>query len=350
VDSEHASSDRTHDPRELADLVSAALSTARVFALPLRDRFRGITERTGVLLSGPAGWGEFAPFAEYSDAQCVPWLESALEAALIGWPPFRRASVPVNVTVPVVDPDRAATLVAASGCSTAKVKVAGPGDFAETLAADAVRIRAVREALGNGGAIRVDANGAWTVAEAVRALSTLELAAAGLEYAEQPCRSIAELAEVRRSVQIPIAADESIRLADDPERVALAEAADIAVLKVAPLGGVRRALRVASRSGLRIVVSSAVDTSVGLAAGLALAAASPDLTLACGLGTATMLVRDVCSDPLTPLKGQLRVRSTATAPDLLAETVASAEITAYWQARLNRVAQLLSRRDGPPSG
>jgi O-succinylbenzoate synthase len=203
------------------------LSTARVFAIPLVERFRGITVREGVLLRGPAGWAEFAPFRDYDDAECAPWLRAAVDSATSPWPERRRVRVEVNTTVPVVSPERAMTLVRASGCRTAKVKVADPG---VGLTADADRVAAVREALGPAGRIRIDANGAWTVAEAMAAVAVLDKAAGGLEYVEQPCRSLAELAQVRRLVAPPIAADESIRRAADPGRVALAGAADIAVI------------------------------------------------------------------------------------------------------------------------
>src|ERR1700722_13798706 len=230
------------------------LDGLRAFAIPMPVRFRGITVREGALIEGPAGWGEFSPFAEYGPRECARWLASALESATEGWPAPVRDRIPVNVTVPAVGPEQAMRIVAASGCRTAKVKVAE--------AADIERVEAVREALGPSGRIRVDANGGWDTAQAARMLR--RLAAFGLEYAEQPCATLDELAELRRHVDIPVAADESIRRADDPLLVRAKGAADIVVLKVQPLGGVRAALRVAEACGLPVVVSSAVDTSVGL--------------------------------------------------------------------------------------
>jgi O-succinylbenzoate synthase len=321
-----------------ADGLRALLATATVFALPMVERFRGITVREGVLLNGPAGWAEFAPFRDYDDRQCVPWLRAAIESATVPWPDPVRSSVEVNTTVPVVGADRAAELVRASGCRTAKVKVADPG---ADLAADVERVAGVRAALGPTGRIRIDANAAWTVHEAVRAIEALDVAAGGLEYAEQPCRTLPELAEVRRRVQVRIAADESIRHATDPAKVALAGAADIAIVKVAPLGGVRAALRVARGAGLPVVVSSAVDSSVGLAAGVALAAALPELPYACGLGTADLLSFDVTSATLSPVGGKLAVRRKSPEPDLLAKVAADPSVTSYWLARLGRVAALL---------
>ncbi|HEY5879937.1 MAG TPA: o-succinylbenzoate synthase, partial [Nakamurella sp.] len=236
------------------DLVDL-LGTARVFALPMVHRFRGVTVREGVLLRGSAGWGEFAPFRDYTDRQCVPWLRAAIESATTPWPGPRRARVPVNVIVPVIDPARAADLVAESGCRTAKVKVADPGTDPAT---DLARVTAVRRALGPDGRIRVDANGAWSVAAAVDAIARLDEAAGGLEYVEQPCATLAELADLRPRIRPLIAADESIRRADDPAAVRLTDAADVAVVKVAPLGGVRAALRIARDAGVPAVVSSAV--------------------------------------------------------------------------------------------
>jgi len=323
-------------PTDLGDL----LRSARVFAIPLTSRFRGIEVREGVLLDGPAGWSEFAPFRDYDDTACLPWLHAAIDSASRNWPDPVRDRIPVNCTVPVLDPAVAAALVTASGCRTAKLKVA---DARAGLDADVARVAAVREALGPAGRIRVDANGAWSVDEAVVALTELSAAAGGLEYAEQPCATIAELAEVRRRTDVPIAADESIRLAADPAKVALAGAADVAVLKVAPLGGAFAALRVALTCGLPVVVSSAIDTSVGLAAGLALAGALPELPYDCGLATAALLSGDPTTRPGTPVGGSLPVPLYAPAPtpDLLHRWAADAPTTRYWLDRLHRVADLL---------
>src|ERR1700689_1827995 len=282
------------------------LGTIRAFAIPMRTKFRGITVREGALIQGPAGWGEFSPFAEYGPAESARWLASAIESATVPWPAPVRDFVPVNVTVPAVGPERAYAIVAASGCRTAKVKVAERG---QREAEDIERVAAVRDALdaaGPGGRIRGDANGGWSVERATRLLRLLS--SYGLEYAEQPCASLEELAEVRRAVDIPIAADESIRKAEDPLKVRAAGAADIVMVKVQPLGGVRAALRGAQACGLPVVVSSAVDTSVGLAAGLALAAALPALPYACGLATMSLLDGDVTAAPLAEAGGQLPVR------------------------------------------
>ena len=321
----------------MADHLADLLSTAQVFSIPMVQPFRGVTVREGVLLRGPFGWAEFAPFRDYGDSDCVPWLLAAVESATMPWPQPVRDRIEVNTTVPVVTPERAGELVRASGCRTAKVKVADPRT---DLVDDARRVAAVREALGPQGRIRVDANAAWTVQEAVEAIELLDEAADGLEYVEQPCRSLEELAQVRQRVAPPIAADESIRRAADPARVALAGAADIAVIKVAPLGGVRTALRVAAAAGLPVVISSAVDTSVGLAAGLALAAALPELHHACGLGTVSLLATDVTTSTLRPIGGYLSVPDRAPTPDRYPDVVADRETARFWLDRLHRVAAL----------
>jgi len=313
------------------------LVTLRAFAIPMRTKFRGITVREGALIQGPAGWGEFSPFAEYGPAESARWLASAIESATVPWPDPVRDSVPVNVTVPAVGPERAYEIVAGSGCRTAKVKVAERG---QREAEDVERVAAVRDALdaaGPGGRIRVDANGGWSVDTAARLLR--QLARYGLEYAEQPCATLDELARLRRLVDIPIAADESIRKAEDPLKVRAAGAADIVMVKVQPLGGVRAALRVAEACGLPVVVSSAVDTSVGLAAGVALAAALPALPYACGLATMSLLAGDVTADPLAPEAGELPVRRPAVDLTQLARWETD---PAPWRERAAAAARFLS--------
>ncbi len=262
----------------------------------MRVPFRGITTREVALLEGPCGWGEFGPFPEYEPAEAARWLGAAVEAAWVGWPEALRASVPVNATVPAVGPERVAEVLARfPGCTTAKVKVAERGQSVDD---DVARVAEVRAVMGSGARVRVDANGAWSVDEAVAALG--RLAPHDLEYAEQPCASVEELRDLRialarRGIDVPVAADESIRRAEDPVRVRELEAADVVVVKVAPLGGVAAALRVVEACGLPAVVSSALDTSVGIAAGVALAAALPTLDHACGLGTVALLEGDVAT-------------------------------------------------------
>ena len=306
-----------------------------VYSIPMRTRFRGITVREGVLLRGDFGWGEFSPFLEYDAPTARPWLAAALEAAAGDWPEPLRHEVPVNVTVPACDPDRARQIVLASnGCRTAKVKVAEPG---QAVAQDEARLEAVRDAIGVDGLVRVDANGGWSVDEAVATIPLLDRAAGGLEYVEQPVATVEDLALVRRRVDVPIAADESIRRAEDPYRVRDLQAADIAVLKVQPLGGVRACLRIADDIGLPVVVSSAIETSVGIAAGVALAAALPELRHACGLATVQLLAGDVTDRPLLPVGGMLPVRRPEVSESLLDRWSAGPERRDHWAGRLHDV-------------
>lgn len=314
----------------LAELLDAAV----VVALPMRTRFRGIQTREALLFHGPAGWGEFGPFVEYGDAEAAPWLAAGIEAAYLGPPAPCREVIEVNATVPAVPAERVAEILARSpGASTAKVKVAEPG---QRLADDVARVAAARELCAR---VRVDANGGWSVPQAVEAIAAL----GDVEYVEQPCRSVEELAAVRRAVSVPIAADESIRKAADPLRVVAAEAADVAVLKVAPLGGMRSVLGLAECIGLPVVISSAVDTAVGIAAGVAAAAALPALEHACGLGTSSLLEIDV-GQPFQSDDARLQPRwfGAAGALDIPAAALADAQRDAWWRDRLQRVHAVLA--------
>ena len=319
-------------------MIGAETGELHVYAVPLRRRFRGIDVRQGMLIHGQAGWGEFSPFAEYDDAEAAAWWRAAEEAAGIGWPPPVRDKIPVNATVPAVPAAEVATVMAAfPGCGTAKVKIAEPG---QTAADDQARLEAVRAVLGSAGHIRVDANGGWDLDMAARYLPLYDRAVGGLEYAEQPCATVEDMAALRRRVDIPIAADESIRRSDDPIRVVRLGAADVAVLKVQPMGGVRVCLRLAEELGLPVVVSSALETSVGIGAGVALAAALPELPFACGLGTAALLSRDVVDDPLVPVDGVLPVRRPEPDPTSLAMARADQATAAWWRDRARRAAKL----------
>jgi O-succinylbenzoate synthase len=311
-----------------------------VFKIEMLLRFRGVTSREGVIIHGPAGVGEFSPFWDYGPDESAAWLQAAIEAADLDYPTARRDRIAVNCTVPAVGSDRAASIVAQShGCRTAKVKVAEPG---KPLDEDVERVAAVRSALGTDGRLRVDANGGWSVTQAVEAISAL--AEYDLEYVEQPCASVEELAELRRLVDVPIAADESIRRAADPLRVRALDAADIAVLKVQPLGGVRACLRIAEQIGLPVVVSSALETSVGIAAGVALAAALPELPYACGLATASMLRNDVTREPFVPVDGFLDVRRPHVDDALVGSASAPRPAQSRWLDRVQECEAVLASR------
>lgn len=337
---------RAQDPTGLLEGIDRAV----VWDIPLTTRFRGLTRRDGVLLHGPGGWGEVSPFWDYGSEASAPWLAAGLaQARGAVAPPRYRENILVNVTVPEITGSQAGKLVASSGARTAKVKVSGAAsgtNAASALAQDIERLEAVRDALGRGGRIRIDANGGWDLETACQVLPRLDKAAGGLEYAEQPCAGVEDLAALRRKVDVPIAADESIRLSRDPLEVVRAMAADVAVLKVAPLGGVHRALDLAERLGLPAVVSSALDTSVGIAAGVTLASTLPVLGHACGLGTVKLLRRDVAVPSAAPAQGMLPVRDVHVSSRLLAVAVADDDLTARWQVRLTHLlGALRSRRE-----
>jgi len=289
---------------------------------------------------GPAGWGEWSPFLDYAGNELVPWLRAADEAAEHSWPAPLRTEIAVNSTVPTVGPEEAYGIARAAGCGTAKVKVAERG---QALTDDAARLEAVRDALGTGGKLRIDANGGWSVDEAFAAIK--QLSHFDLEYVEQPCATVAELADLRlllprSGLNVPIAADESIRRAEDPYQVAALEAADIAVLKVQPLGGVSACLQIAERIGLPVVVSSALETSIGIRAGLALAAALPELPYACGLNTVALLTDDLVTDRLLAVDGVIRLRDPVIEESEIESHRANNEIEQFWQARLVQTREL----------
>lgn len=323
--------------------VEELLERAHVVALPMRVRFRGVDVREALLLEGPSGWGEFSPFLEYADVESSRWLAAALESAYAVWPAPVRDAVPVNATVPAIGADRVPEVLARfDGCTTAKVKVAERG---QTLDDDVERVAAVRSAMGPSARIRVDANGGWDVGTATQALR--RLTAYDLEYAEQPCSRVEELVELRTAlarngIDVAIAADESIRKAEDPLRVARLGAADVVVVKVAPLGGVSAALEIVEACGLPAVVSSALDTSVGIAAGVALAAALPSLEFACGLGTVGLFERDVAATSWRPRGGRLSTGRAVPDARALAELAAAPDRQRWWRERLVRCHAVLA--------
>jgi O-succinylbenzoate synthase len=331
----------------VTDLPSAdaLLETLHVVSIPMRVRFRGVDVREAVLFEGPSGWGEFAPFPEYDDDESARWLAAGIEEAYAARPAPRRDVVAVNATVPAVAPEQVPDVLSRfDGCTTAKVKVAEAGQSVED---DMARISAVRDAMGPHARIRIDANGGWDVEQATEALR--RSAAYGIEYAEQPCASVEELATLRTTlarngIDIRIAADESIRKADDPMRVARLGAADIVVVKVAPLGGIASALEIVEACGLPAVVSSALDTSVGISAGVALAAALPSLDHACGLGTVGLFTSDVAAEPMRPRGGNLSPRRVTPDPAALDRLAAPPDRQQWWRDRLSRCHAVLGAR------
>jgi O-succinylbenzoate synthase len=299
----------------------------------MRMRFRGIMVREVALIDGPAGWGEFGAFLEYAPPEAAYWLASAIESAYGTKPVSLRRRIPINATVPAVPAAQVPEVLARfPGVTTAKVKVAEPG---QVLADDVARVNAVRAMVPT---VRVDANGGWSVEQAVAAAAALT-ADGPLEYLEQPCATVAELALLRRRIDIPVAADESIRRAADPLAVVRAGAVDIAVLKVAPLGGVAALLRIAAAIDIPVVISSALDSAVGIAAGLAAAAALPRLEHACGLGTGGLFVDDVAD--LAVADGCLAVTEVLPDPARLAALAAPADRRDWWIARVRDCRALL---------
>lgn len=319
---------------------------ASPFALPLRAKFRNTTVRTGVLIAGSTGWGEFAPFSEYDDAIAGKWLAGALEAAFGKFPEKNRTSIPVNAIIPILDvaSTRAAVTnaVANFGMTTIKIKVADGNN--PNLADDIARVKVVREtldALGVAGKIRIDANGIWSLSEAITNLEQLVEAAGGLDYVEQPCATVAELAELKSVMQswhepVHIAVDESIRLANSLDVTAIQDVAHVAILKAIPVGGVAAALEIANAINLPVVVSGSLDTSVGLSSGIALAASVPNLYGACGLGTGLLFAQDLVTETTLPINGEIMVRRAAPDSHLLAQAGAavSQDEREWWQNRI----------------
>jgi len=309
----------------LTDLESFELYPVRI---PMRYRFRRVEHREAILIHGPMGWGEFSPFPDYPPGVSARWLAAGLELACGKLPEPVRREIPTNVTVPAVDPEAAASLVRESGAATAKVKVADPGSTEEE---DEARLAAVRDALGPDGKIRIDVNAAWDLETATRRLE--RLSRFDLEYVEQPVATIEEMVELRRRVEVLLAADELVRQSPHPLQVVEMGAADILVLKVQPMGGVNRVLDLAQRSSVPVVISSALETSVGMYGGLLAASLLDDLSYACGLGTVPLLGGDPTVDPLIPQGGMLQVRRPEPDPELLAR----------WRPSRDRAAELLRR-------
>lgn len=299
------------------------LERAHVVALPMAVRFRGITTREALLIDGPAGWGEFSPFVEYEAPEAAHWLAAGLESAFTGLPEAH-GWVEVNGTVPAVAAEQVpGVLERFPGVRTFKVKVAEKG---QSLDDDIARVSAVRAARPDA-VLRVDANRGWSVGEALRAAGSL----GDLEYIEQPCATVEELAEVRARCSTPIAADESIRRASDPYRVVRAGAADVGVVKPAPLGGVRRLTEISRELGLDLTVASALDTAVGIDAGLV--AARLTGSRAAGLATQRLFLEDV-AEPRELVDGRLEVSRTTPDPERLHGLRAPAERRDWWFARV----------------
>jgi O-succinylbenzoate synthase len=305
--------------------------------IPMRQRFRRVDHREAVLLRGPNGWGEFSPFPDYPPQVTTRWLASALELACGDIPSPVREVIPVNVTVPAVDPETAVALVLESGASTAKVKIGDPSHSEED---DLKRVWAVREALGEEGNIRVDVNAAWDLETATVRLE--RLSEVGLQYAEQPVAGLDEMKSLRERVPVPLAADELVRQSPYPLQVIEEGAADVLILKVQPMGGVARVLDLASRSPIPVVISSALETSVGMYGGLLAASLLEELPYACGLGTVALIEGDPTKAPLVPRDGLLEVRRPEPDPELLRRWRPDRQLGAEMLRRLRAAAEVLT--------
>ena len=310
------------------------LATLRVITLPTRTNFRGVTYREVALMQGPQGWGEFSPFLEYDDKECRPWLASAIEAATVARPTRYRDAIAVNGTIPELNDKKEIEELMRSyqGVKTFKVKVG------RNLNEDVARVARVFSNAPKA-AIRVDVNGLWSVDEALTHLYAYYEEIGPLEYVEQPCATVEELRELKSKIKIPlrIAADEAIRKAADPFAIDLTDAADLVMLKVQPLGGIQRSLEIAAHHGLPVVVSSALESAIGIEYGLDLAASISDLTHDCGLATGSLLASDVAAHEIVDGKIALGQIS----PQLEGLDVAPDRFE-WWKNRIMRVGKLLT--------
>ena len=310
-----------------------ALASLRVLALPMRTTFRSLNIRETALFKGENGWGEFAPFVEYSDQESLPWLESAIEAADKALSPALRESIPINATVPASNDESEIEQILSwyPGVDTVKIKV-GTG-----IQEDLVRIAVVRKHLPKA-KIRIDVNGSWSVKETLSNISAIyEVTGDLLEYVEQPVASLDELKQLREgmSVDVKIAGDEVLRKAKDPFAISLDGAIDILMLKVSPLGGIKRAMDLASHHKLPVVISSALESAVGISYGLALAARVPNLDYACGLGTSALFNQDISDIPI--VNGAIKATSYPIDLDRVERYELKGERLEWWRNRISRV-------------
>ncbi len=312
-------------------MLGSILDSLQVISLPTKTNFRGVTQREVALFFGPIGWAEFSPFLEYGPEESVPWLVSAVESAYVAPPAPLRKVIEINATLPAVNDEAQVTEVLSwyPGCKTIKVKVG------ENFAADLQRITLVKK-LAPEARIRLDVNGAWTVDQATAFLLQLHRDIGEIEYVEQPCATLEELWALRKALptEILIAGDEIIRKSDDPLGVNLVGAVDLLVLKVAPLGGIKRCQGIASHFDLPVVVSSALESAIGISYGLKLAATLPTLPYANGLGTGALLSADVAT--LAIRAGEIEVGTVSPSIDSLAKYAVDAERLAWWRERIRQ--------------
>ena len=308
-------------------MLDLILDSLRVISLPTKTNFRGINHREVALFEGPQGWAEFSPFLEYGDSECAPWLACAIEAATVAAPTPLRSSIKVNATMPALNGESEVARILATfpGCSTVKIKV---GTNHEQ---DLARIASVRK-LQPEAKIRIDVNGLWSVDQATKFLEVC----GDIEYVEQPCATVEELRELKKRINVTIVGDEILRKSNNPFEVDLQGAVDVLMLKVQPLGGIVRANKLAQHHKLPVVVSSALESAVGISYGLKLAASIPDLNYACGLATGSLLSSNVAELEINA--GEIAVSNIVPSFTGL-ET--SAERYEWWKNRIMRTAKLL---------
>lgn len=323
----------------LSDLVA----NSKVVSIPLRTKFRGLTERELLIFEGPNGWSEWAAFPEYLDDEAASWLAAAIEWGYQDLPAIKRQSVAVNAVLPAVEPAEIAKILSRAGSfQTVKIKVAEKG---QSIEQDLARIKEVR-ILYPTAKLRLDANGGFEIDEALKLVEQLKESEIELEYFEQPVQTIAELSELKlelakRGLKVLIAADESVRKSSDPLAVEMAGAADVLVLKSAPLGGIASALEIAASSKLPIVASSAMQSSIGLAAELHFAASLETLEFDSGLGTMNLFAGDLTKDSLKPVDGVLEVRRPELNTSALDIFRAEDHRYDFWIDRLERCGRLI---------
>ena len=306
-------------------MLNEILASLQVLSLPTRTNFRSVTKREVALFQGPNGWGEFSPFLEYESAEAAYWLASGIEAAFGEPIKLQREQIEINATLPAVDSklDIAEILSWYPGAKVVKIKVGGD------LELDIARIKNTL-AINQNYLIRLDVNGGWSVIEAESSVARIidEVGIDSIQYMEQPVATLEELRQLK--LPIPVVGDEVIRKASDPFALDLNGAVDIVMLKVAPLGGIKRAMQIAAHHKLPVVVSSALESAIGISHGLRLAAALPELNYACGLATGRLLANDVAQIPITD--GKMQANSVL--PEGLLNYQAPAERRAWWENRI----------------
>jgi O-succinylbenzoate synthase len=293
----------------------------------MKTNFRGISVREVALIKGSEGWGEFSPFLEYDDAESAPWLASAIEAATTPKPQLYCSSVAINGTIPALnDPEDLKAIVDSfPGVKSFKVKVGS------NIAEDLARVNVIRQ-LQPAANIRIDVNGLWSVEQAEKFLSSV----GEIEYVEQPCATISELRELKARTSVKIVGDEIIRKTSNPFEINLSSAIDFLMLKVQPLGGIKRAHALAQHHNLPVIVSSALESAVGINYGLILAASFEEMNFDCGLGTGSLLAADVANLPI--IDGKIEISDFE--PQLDGLDVAPDRFE-WWKNRVMRTAELL---------